>query len=127
MKQLIYVSAATVPIDFLGLEQIKAVSVERNTQVGVTGLLLYGGGNFVQVLEGDDLAVDETMARIRIDPRHHQIYVVSDVAVAQREFSRWQMGFKCVDDSGHSLDFSYQNLISSTVSSSNSGRVRYFV
>ncbi|MDB5696231.1 MAG: activator of photopigment and puc with domain protein [Sphingomonas bacterium] len=45
----------------------------------------------MQVLEGSPEAVEETMTRIRQDPRHREIDVLSDKGVAAREFGQWSM------------------------------------
>jgi len=62
--------------------------------VGVTGILLYRGGNFIQALEGPDDAVEATYQRIRRDPRHYGVYVLVDEPLDQRRFESWSMSFQ---------------------------------
>lgn len=92
--QLIYVSRA---VDELPEEELDAIlnsSVRHNKPQGVTGLLLYAKSSFMQVLEGDEAAVDETFGRIRGDRRHTDIYVLDRGPIEARSFDHWHMGFK---------------------------------
>jgi len=75
------------------------VSVPRNEKNDITGLLLYANGLFLQVVEGPASAIDELMARLARDPRHHGINVLSSTEVTEREFAQWSMGFKHVSQS----------------------------
>jgi hypothetical protein len=43
---------------------------EYNKLVGVTGLLVFDGVRYIQLIEGEDSAVDLLMARIARDRRH---------------------------------------------------------
>lgn len=96
LVQLIYVSSATHLLDEQALRAILESSVRHNTPQAVTGMLLYANGAFMQVLEGDEAAVAETMSRIRADPRHHSIYELCAGPVAAREFGTWSMGFRAL-------------------------------
>ena len=70
----------------------------NNKASGITGMLLFRGGNFMQVLEGSPDALGATLERIRRDPRHHDITVIGDFMVPQRSFADYQMGFAHLDD-----------------------------
>lgn len=94
LQKTIYVSHALPDLGEQELQQILRSSVRRNDAAGLTGFLLYGHGLFLQVLEGEPAAVDETMHRIRCDPRHARIQDLLCEPIHQREFSRWTMGFK---------------------------------
>jgi hypothetical protein len=48
----------------------------------------------MQVLEGDDTAVDETYARIRQDLRHTGLMLIDRAPIKVRSFEDWSMGFK---------------------------------
>ncbi len=93
--QLIYVSTASG--DFGGeseLDNILAQSIQNNAADGITGMLLYSSGTFLQVLEGEESKVEECFARIQKDTRHHSLYVLERHAVERSSFSNWHMGFK---------------------------------
>ena len=68
-----------------------------NAGLSLTGMLLYIGGSFFQVLEGEAEAVDAVYARIMRDPRHTRITLIIREPIAQRDFSEWTMGFTEVD------------------------------
>ena len=93
LTQLIYVSERLERKASL-LGDILESSVRRNRQNGITGMLLYAEGHFMQVLEGGEAAVLETYQRIWDDTRHHYVTLVHADAVAQRCFERWSMGFR---------------------------------
>jgi len=90
IRQLIYVS------DLVGdeaqLGAILASAVCHNQADGITGMLLYSGGNFLQVLEGAAEQVQATYDRICLDPRHRNCLVLLEHDVPERQFGRWSMG-----------------------------------
>lgn len=94
--QLIYVSTATDDLSIEDVRRILESSVPKNAANGITGMLLYSHGTFLQVLEGEDSVVGETMTRIAEDPRHHSITVLSKSGLKVREFGNWSMGFRAV-------------------------------
>jgi len=91
---LIYVSTANTEYDDAELDRILAISERHNASNHVTGMLLYAGGNFMQVLEGEETAVDETYNRIARDPRHKDFVVIERAPIKEREFAQWSMGFR---------------------------------
>ncbi len=94
LLRLIYVSAAIRELSDEELDAILDSSVRRNKPEGITGMLLYSKGNFMQVLEGDAAVVDATYERIRKDSRHTQLFLLTREPIAARDFSRWSMGFR---------------------------------
>jgi hypothetical protein len=92
--QLIYVSTATGDLDDAEIRRMLDSSLLHNGLQEVTGMLLYSWGSFMQVLEGTESAVQETMSRIYKDARHHGIIVLSKDKVNAREFGNWSMGFR---------------------------------
>lgn len=91
--QVLYVSDL-VPGQEAQLPAILASAVKHNQANGITGMLLYAGGNFMQVLEGAPAAVHETMRRIEQDPRHRNTMVMLEEPIDERHFADWRMGFK---------------------------------
>jgi hypothetical protein len=91
---LIYVSTASIDYDDDELDRMLESSVRHNTSQHVTGMLLYARGNFIQVLEGEDTAVDETYDRIAKDPRHKGLIVIEREPIKKRDFDQWNMGFR---------------------------------
>ena len=75
----------------LAVQQIIGASISRNRTVGLTGLLLTVEGNFIQALEGNVDAVRATYARISMDPRHHDLHIISQGPAERRLFGEWNM------------------------------------
>jgi hypothetical protein len=94
MFQLVYISTARQPITADLLDQILHASRRNNVRDGVTGLLLAGGRRFLQALEGPDQAVLDSYARIKADPRHHALVLLTCRAVDERGFGDWSMAFE---------------------------------
>ena len=93
MHQLIYFSQATASLDGAHLEQLLAQARQFNAAHGLTGILLYGDNQFLQVLEGDAATIHSLYARIRQDPRHHHVVTYADGPIAARAFSDWHMAY----------------------------------
>ena len=110
LVQLIYVSSATEELSDEVLNQILESSVKHNSPQNVTGMLLYCGGNFMQVLEGEETEINETYKRICIDPRHHSIFLLSRERIKEKQFSAWSMGFHRITSADTLTHPAYANL-----------------
>ncbi len=91
MFQLVYISTSREPITAPQLDSILAASRTNNAREGVTGLLVAGTRRFLQALEGPEQAVLDLYARIRRDPRHDILMLLTGRTVAQRAFGDWSM------------------------------------
>lgn len=98
LSQLVYVSAAVDPFTPADLAELLRTCRRNNEPLGVTGLLLHIGGNFMQALEGEDSAVDELYRKIARDPRHRSVTMIVNLPIKRRLFSDWTMGFKKAQD-----------------------------
>ncbi|MEY6431821.1 phosphate-starvation-inducible PsiE family protein [Thioalkalicoccus limnaeus] len=98
MIQILYISSATQPMSTQDLLGLLGECREKNAGVGVTGMLLYGNGTFLQVLEGDETVVDDLYDRIRRDPRHTDLQILHRRVIERRQYSDWSMGFKRLSD-----------------------------
>lgn len=93
--QLVYTSSASDRyVDRSGLEDILKSARKNNALNGVTGLLLFRDGSFVQFLEGPVEAVEEIFDRIQEDDRHRGVIVVLRRPIEHRDFRDWKMGFR---------------------------------
>jgi hypothetical protein len=69
-----------------------------NSQRDICGLLLYGYGTFIQVLEGKEADVRALYeGRISSDPRHDDLTLLAEGLVAQPRFQEWSMAFRALD------------------------------
>ncbi len=101
LLSLTYVSSAVELFSKSELKHLLAVSLENNAKRGVTGMLLYKEGNFMQVLEGDEREVRIVFyEKISADTRHKGIIVLLQGPVAERRFPHWDMGFRDLDSLG---------------------------
>ena len=73
----------------------------NNADAGVTGMLTYHNATFIQLLEGDKLAVQPLLSKIRKDPRHENVRILWEGPIPERGFAAWSMGFRGLD----TLDF----------------------
>lgn len=94
MISLTYMSTATTPFDAGALVELLAESRANNHAAGLTGMLLYAEGHFIQTLEGPADAVDVTYRRISADRRHRNHIVALRDDVSERMFGEWSMGFE---------------------------------
>ena len=58
------------------IDTILAQSRQYNPSCGITGILCYGGGIFLQAIEGDRGAVSELYGHIQKDPRHKEVVLL---------------------------------------------------
>jgi hypothetical protein len=92
-----YVSSAVREFTKPQLLALLRRSRNKNERLGITGLLLYQGGNFMQVLEGDEPSVRHLYEIIYGDPRHKHIYILFEETIPEREFPNWSMAFRDLD------------------------------
>jgi methanogenic corrinoid protein MtbC1 len=88
---LTYQSRAITPLAQAELDALGAQAQKRNHELGVTGMLLYDNGRFLQTLEGPPDALAQVWQAIRRDPRHHKIEVLTEHVIASRLFSGWDL------------------------------------
>jgi hypothetical protein len=93
MRQLVYFSTATARQSGELIAQVLEVSRRRNEDEGITGLLIAGGNRYLQVLEGESVAVGAVMDRIERDERHSSMHILVDRALRKRYFANWTMAF----------------------------------
>lgn len=94
MLSVVYVSSATRLMDDSELTELLRISRINNLKIDVTGMLLYEGGNFMQVLEGPDSRVSEIADKISGDPRHTGMLTLLRQNVEERQFASWSMAFQ---------------------------------
>ena len=94
MLSLTYLSSA---VELLTPHELSALLTEarvKNARLGVSGMLLHSGGNFIQTIEGPDETVDALFTLIDADERHHEVFLVVRDVIDQRAFEGWHMGFR---------------------------------
>jgi hypothetical protein len=103
MMQLIYRSAARTRFSQQELAELLTRARTNNEQLGLTGMLLYDDGSFLQILEGEREPLFTLYARILSDPRHNDITKLLEREIDERQFGDWKMGFVSVTHLGAAL------------------------
>ncbi len=67
-------------------------------RLGLTGMLLYRDGQFLQVLEGPDEVVRARYEVIAADVRHRDVHKLMESQTTERQFPEWTMGFRAMTD-----------------------------
>jgi hypothetical protein len=86
-----YVSSARRELSHAQLEVLLRKARLNNSTHAITGILLYSGGNFLQVLEGPTHTVMPAYNRIRLSALHGDLIELSSQAVQARQFAGWSM------------------------------------
>lgn len=91
LVRLLYASRAVDPSES-AIESILAQSRQFNPSCGITGILCYGGGIFLQAIEGGRNAVNELYSHIVRDTRHKDVVLLHYQEIMERRFGGWTMG-----------------------------------
>jgi hypothetical protein len=75
------------------LQQVRIANAKQE----ITGMLLYIGGSFLQVLEGQPEMVDAVFSRIIRDNRHTQLTLIARESIPERAFEGWTMMHQTLD------------------------------
>ncbi|MGD8497760.1 MAG: BLUF domain-containing protein [Chromatiales bacterium] len=94
---LCYVSTQSRPMLAADLVDLLETARRANGERDITGLLLHREDSFLQVLEGDEADVRDTLERIKGDPRHCRIKLLFEGPLEEREFTDFRMGFVELD------------------------------
>jgi len=73
-------------------KSIMASSRRHNPELGVTGILVFAGDYFIQILEGGRDHVCQLYNKIAQDPRHTHVTLMVFEEIEKRSFEGWAMG-----------------------------------
>jgi hypothetical protein len=88
---LTYTSLARLDLRDDELNDIHQTARHLNALDGITGLLLFDGSRFLQIVEGSESAIDNLVERLRMDHRHSAFEVRDERFVDRRSFADWSM------------------------------------
>jgi hypothetical protein len=91
LKTLTYTSRARLDLGEEDLAAIHQTARHFNALDGISGLLLFDGSRFLQIVEGTEDAIDNLVERLRMDPRHSAFEVRDERYVERRSFPDWSM------------------------------------
>ncbi len=113
MKCISYVSrvkarqnGAMIPVDLSGIFRMAR---KKNSENNITGIMSYQSGYYIQVIEGDEQAVDQLYSNIKADPRHTQVALLFQAPIDRRSFPNWDMKLsQLISKNKEFLDFIYR-------------------
>jgi hypothetical protein len=91
LVRLLYASRAVDP-SAEAIDAILSQSRNYNPTCGITGILCYGGGIFLQAIEGGRMPVSELYGHIQRDVRHKDVVLLHYEEISERRFGGWTMG-----------------------------------
>lgn len=106
LVRLLYASRA-VDTREEAIEAILSQSRQHNPTCGITGILCYGGGIFLQAIEGGRMAVSELFGHIQKDERHKDVALLHYEEISERRFGGWTMGRVNLSKLNHSILLKY--------------------
>jgi len=100
MHAILYIS------DYTGTEteldtallNICANAKKKNPNHGISGVLFYHNGNFLQLIEGERDELENLMSIVAKDTRHMNITRLIDEVIEERGFAEWNMDTFNLDD-----------------------------
>ncbi|MEG3179525.1 BLUF domain-containing protein [Sphingomonas sp. LT1P40] len=91
-------SCLTVETAPAAVANILAESQAHNAANGITGVLLFTGARFAQLVEGSSGAINRLRAIISADERHDDLVTLSPPSSTGRRFEGWSLAYN--GDSG---------------------------
>jgi hypothetical protein len=93
LHRVVYMSTAIGVLRAEELDRIYLRAKSANAGAGITGLLLFYEGVFLQVLEGPAAGVTSLIEKLRRDRRHANLVVLESGAAAERCFTQSAMHY----------------------------------
>lgn len=106
LVRLLYASRA-VDTSPEAIESILTQSRQHNPVTGITGILCYGGGIFLQAIEGGRQQVSDLFGHIQKDARHKDVILLQYEEIFERRFGGWTMGQVNLSKLNHSILLKY--------------------
>ena len=106
LVRLLYASRA-VDTSPSAIEAILSQSRQHNPGCGITGILCYGGGIFLQAIEGGRSAVNELYGHIQRDVRHKDVERLHFEEISERRFGGLTMRQVNLSKLNHSILLKY--------------------
>ena len=114
---LVYVSSAVRLFSTPELLAILGKFKRNNELLGITGMLLYKDGNFIQALEGLEKNVRDLFAKVSCDRRHRGVLILAEGFRDERQFSDWSMGFRNLDEADARTTPGYSEFLNTSLTS----------
>jgi hypothetical protein len=103
LRSVIYKSRCQSLANWDLVESILDSSTKNNPANNITGVLLATETHFLQILEGEFVALNATLERISRDTRHNEVQLISFGEIEERRFGDWGMHGIGLFDLNHEL------------------------
>lgn len=96
LSHLLYMSYESYFLTEKDLRAILEKAQANNQRYGITGILLYSQGSFMQVIEGEEKMILRLWGHLHRDPRHKDLRLLFHEKLETRNFPDWCMSFRIV-------------------------------
>lgn len=100
MLSIIYVSKVRVPLDRHQLKLLSEEAANNNALHQITGMLVYNGEHFMQLIEGEKSVIEKLLEVIESDERHSDLVVIRRKEEQTRECPDWSMRYYTIPIEG---------------------------
>jgi hypothetical protein len=106
LRRLFWSSVPSPSFSAARINQIVSAARRNNSKHEISGMLLFTGVHFLEVLEGEDRNLADLWGRLQQDQRHRELFLISDDRCERRMYPEWKMGY-LVD---HKVDVQIESL-----------------
>lgn len=92
-----YISRADESLSGFDIKTLLELSVKGNNKAGIRGVLLYRNSNFLQVLEGKKVELQNVYSKICNDGRHNTLIEIFSGAIESPLFANYNSKFSVLD------------------------------
>ena len=103
LSQLVYVSNRKATCSDEEIQKILQSCEKNNPSLNITGVLLYSDRKFIQMVEGESNVLTKLYDKIKEDPRHSNVMMISYGPIKEKSFPSWHMGARQIK--GSEVDF----------------------
>ncbi|RYG96890.1 MAG: BLUF domain-containing protein [Alphaproteobacteria bacterium] len=96
--RIIYASQARSDLRQSDIDEVVRLSVIKNGERGITGVLAFDGNQIVQILEGPQEAIENLYGRIQVDCRHQGVVTLANHEIDRPHFPDWTMVKRSIVD-----------------------------
>ncbi|MEM7143758.1 MAG: BLUF domain-containing protein [Verrucomicrobiota bacterium] len=125
--RVVYISEATDSFSESELEELLEHARVNNRRLGISGILLYEQNFFLQMIEGPARSIISLYATIRKDPRHKNIFTISEGDAVERQFGQWTMAHYKFEPGDSGFEEGYLRIMTSFQSADQLSREAAFV
>ena len=112
LHALMYSSIADPKLTSDDIDQLVHQARQRNAEQGITGLLVYQHGCFLQILEGDRKKLSQLFEqKLLRDPRHSAVRLFHDEALSERQFRFWHLAFSDLGEHSTRISSPYRECL----------------